>query len=104
MVGDNDEADDYALMGGVTAAFSGILAGMGLRNDSKDSSTISEESNGIVSRRMTLLANGDDVVPLDDGVAPKFIEIPKRTETEVLPLEEGVEVDGPYRPSSQYAV
>jgi len=100
-----DEANDYALMGGVTAAFGGIMSRMGLNpdDDASDSSTASDET-GVVSKRMNLLKNGDDVVPLEGGAAPQFIEIPKGNRApEPLPVDEGIEV-GPYRPSSQYAI
>ena len=98
---------NYALMGaGVTAAFAGIMARMGLSaNDGSDSSTASdgEGSSGVVSRRMNLLKNGDDVVPLE-GPAPRFIAIPKTYLQDPIPVEEGIEVAGPSRPSSHYAV
>ena len=103
---DNDgaTASDYALMGGVSAAFAGIMSRMGLSaNDGSDSSTASEGSSGVVSRRMNLLKNGDDVVPLE-GPNPKFIAIPKTFIPDPLPVEEGIEVSGPSRPSSHYAV
>lgn len=97
-------ASDYALMGGVSAAFAGIMSRMGLSaNDGSDSSTASEGSSGVVSRRMNLLKNGDDVVPLE-GPNPKFIAIPKTFIQDPLPVEEGIEVSGPSRPSSHYAV
>lgn len=105
-----DEAgasSDFALMGGVTAAFGGIMARMGLKSSqgSSGSSTASEET-GVVSKRMNLLRSGGDVEPLDGGgAAPAFIEIPHEMGTaDPLPVEEGVEIEGPYRPSSQYAI
>jgi len=79
------------------------MAKMGLKSDESDSSTASEES-GVVSKRMSLVQNGHDVVPLE-GPAPRFINIPKAPRApEMLPVEEGIEVEGPLRPSSQYGV
>ena len=102
--GEGASASDYALMGGVSAAFAGVMARMGLSaNDGSDSSTSSEGSSGVVSRRMSLLKNGDDVVPLE-GPNPKFIAVPKTFIPDPLPVEEGIEVSGPSRPSSHYAV
>jgi len=95
-------------MGAATAACGGILARMGLDTDDCDMSTASEEEDdeGIVSRRMNLLQNGGDVVPLDGGTKPSFVEIPHEMGMEqASPADDnGFEVDGPYRPSSQYAI
>jgi len=95
--GKTGEENDYALMGGMAAAFGGIMSRMGLnQDDGSDSSTASDET-GIVSRRMNLVKNGDDVVTLDGGVAPHFIEIPKGNNqlAEPLPVDGGIEVEGP---------
>lgn len=82
------------------------MSRMGLNSgDSTSGSSTASEETGVVSKRMNLLKNGDDVVPLDGGAAPQFIEVPKGNHVqEPLPVDEGIEVEGPYRPSSQYAI
>jgi hypothetical protein len=102
---------DYKLMG-MTAAFAGIMAKMGLKpstGSGEDSSTTSG-SSGIVSKRMSLLQKGDSssVVPERPAStrAPSFVAIRTRLEQDhdMQQADEGIEVEGPFRPSSQYAI
>ena len=100
------------LMGGLSAAFAGVMAKMGLKSAATDGS-VTSGSSGIVSKRMAMAQSGAVVMPLDDGgsVAPSFIEIPHESQSTrsmpvapgMLDVDEGVEVEGPYRPSASYA-
>jgi len=98
-------------MGGLGAAFAGIMARMGLKSRPTDGSITSGSSGISVSRRMAMAESGVDVTPLDGGVAPSFIEIPHErasarsypVDASIVNADQGVEVEGPYRPSSSYA-
>jgi hypothetical protein len=98
---------DYKLMGGMAAAFAGVMAKMGLKSSDEEAS-VTSGSSGIVSKRMSLLQNGAEVSPIYGGAAaPSFIDIPTDMDAsvpEMLEADEGIEVEGPYRPSTQYAV
>lgn len=96
---------DYKLMGGMTAAFAAVMAKMGMKPTPDDASTRSG-SSGAVSRRMSLLQKGGQVSTLQREASPSFIEIRKDFDAPrgMVDAVEGVEVDGPYRPSSHYAV
>jgi hypothetical protein len=102
---------DYKLMG-MTAAFAGVMAKMGLKSSAgsgEDSSTTSG-SSGIVSKRMSLLQKGDSPSVVSERPAttraPSFVAIRTRLEPDydMQQADEGIEVEGPFRPSSQYAI
>lgn len=99
---------DYMLMGGMTAALAGVMAKMGMKWKDDDESTTSGAS-GIVSKRMSLLQkSGGSVSSINSAQkAPSFINISNGqdyAEPELVEADEGIEVEGPYRPSSQYAI
>jgi hypothetical protein len=106
---------DYKLMGmtaAATAAFAGVMAKMGLKSSAgsgEDSSTTSG-SSGIVSKRMSLLQKGDSPSVVSERPAttraPSFVAIRTRLEPDydMQQADEGIEVEGPFRPSSQYAI
>lgn len=91
----------------MTAAFAGVMAKMGLKQSSGEDSSTTSGSSGIVSKRLSLLKNGGDVSPMDRGAqAPSFIEIQTDLDADhdMMIENESIEVEGPYRPSSQYAI
>ena len=98
---------NYKLMGGLTLALAGVMAKLGLKSKGDDSS-VTSGSSGIVSKRMSLLQRGEVVPPMNNAKeAPSFIEISKGHEyvqPEMVEADEGIEVEGPIRPSSQYAM
>ena len=98
---------DYKLMGGMSAAIAGVMMKMGLRPTSSDSGSVISGNTGIVSKRLNLLQNGADVTPMAaPAPRPSFIEIQNDLDYshDMTECDESVEVEGPYRPSSQYAL
>ena len=98
---------DYKLMGGMSAAIAGVMMKMGLRPTSSDSGSVVSGNTGIVSKRLSLLQNGADVTPIAaPAPKPSFIEIQNDLDYshDMIECDESVEVEGPYRPSSQYAL
>jgi hypothetical protein len=103
----------YMLMGtvGVGAAIAAAMARLGLKsNDDSSSTSGSSTGSGMVSKRMSLMKDAEELPRVDDSasVTPSFIEVRSSTrglgsETFVEDLN-GMEVQGPYRPSSNYAV
>ena len=112
-------------MGGLSAAVAGALARVGLGAGGGGSvdggGSTSGSSTGIVSRRLADVEQGRTVVPVQRQLSrPSFIEVPsdERTTSSVAPSvlacdqsvapsvagEVSVEVEGPHRPSSQYAI
>ena len=95
------------LMGGMAAAFAGVMAKMGMKSSPSEEGSTSSGSSGAVSKRLSLLQNGGDVAPMSRRApAPSFIEIRNELDLphDYLAEDESVEVEGPYRPSTQYAV
>lgn len=95
-------------MGGMSAAIAGVMMKMGLRpTTSSDSGSVVSGNTGIVSKRLSLLQNGADVTPIAaPAPKPSFIEIQNDLDYshDMIECDESVEIDGPYRPSSQYAL
>jgi hypothetical protein len=103
----SEKGNDYKLMGGMTAAFAGVMAKMGMKSSTGEDSSTTSGSSGIVSKRMSLLQNGGDTTSVGSKAkAPSFIEVPRGlgSDHDVIELDEGIEVEGPFRPSSQYAI
>jgi hypothetical protein len=101
------EGADYKLMGGMTAALAGVMAKMGMRSPSGEDTSTTSGNSGIVSKRLSLLQNGGDVSAMAaPSPKPAFIEIQNDLDYshEMMECDESVEVEGPYRPSSQYAL
>lgn len=99
------EGSDYKLMGGVSAALAGVMAKMGMRPSGEEAST--GGNSGIVSKRLNLLQNGADVASVAaPAPKPAFIEIQNDLDYshDMIECDESVEIEGPYRPSSQYAL
>lgn len=105
-------SSDFSLMGtvgtlGAGAAIAGVMARLGMKGGS-DGASVTSGSSGIVSRRMALLESDEPPPPVDTpSVAPSFIDIQSETESHwdesTVEMEEGVEIEGPFRPS-QYGV
>jgi hypothetical protein len=102
------EGGDYKLMGGMSAAIAGVMMKMGLRPTSpSESGSVVSGNTGVVSKRLSLLQNGADVTPMAaPAPKPSFIEIQNDLDYshDMIECDESVEVEGPYRPSSQYAL
>jgi hypothetical protein len=70
----------------------------------------SEKKAGAVSKRRRLIASGDDVLDITSAASsnPQFIEMRnlEQSPTNVSHVEEGggIEIEGPIRPSSYYAM
>jgi hypothetical protein len=103
-------SSNYLLMGtvGVSAAIAAAMARLGLKSND-DASATSDSSNGMVSKRMALMKDAEELPRVDDSsVTPSFVEV--RSSTRGLGTEtffedlNGMEVQGPYRPSTNYAV
>jgi hypothetical protein len=108
-----EASSKYMLMGaaGVGVAIAAAMSKLGLKS-TDDSSSTSGSNSGMVSKRskpVGLMQRSNDLPRVDDAsAAPSFIEI--RTSARGLGSEtfieehDGMEVQGPYRPSSNYAV
>ena len=84
------------------------MARLGMKQGGSDSGSVTSGSSGIVSRRMALLESSGPNASVDEpSVAPSFIDIQNETESHwdeaPVEAEEGIEVEGPFRPS-QYGV
>lgn len=88
------------------AAVAAMMARIGLKKHDDNAST-SGSSAGIVSQRMSQSVNGA-AIPLERNVTkPSFITIQSDATSTLGVIDdtnEGFEVDGPMRPSSQYAI
>lgn len=99
-------------MGGMTAAFAVLMAKMGMKQPpGVDDASTTSGSSGLVSKRMSLLQRGDAATvgsAAGSGTtrAPSFIAIQTGLDAEhdMMQADEGIEVEGPYRPSTQYAI
>ena len=92
-------------MGGMSVALAGVMAKMGMKPSGEDAST--GGNSGIVSKRLSLLQNGADVASVAaPAPKPSFIEIQNDLDYshDMIECDESVEIEGPYRPSSQYAL
>lgn len=98
------------LMGanGVGAAIAAAMSKLGLK--SYDDSSTTSGSSGIVSKRMGLMQEVDELPRISDEAseAPSFIEVHSchtgMGDETYMEAPDGMEVQGPYRPSSNYAV
>jgi hypothetical protein len=94
-------------MGGMAAAVAGVMAKLGMRSSSSEDGSVGSGNSGIVSKRLSLLKNGADVTPIAaPAPKPSFIDIQNDLDYshDMVECDESVEVEGPYRPSSQYAL
>jgi hypothetical protein len=94
-------------MGGMSAAIAGVMMKMGLRPATSETESVVSNNTGIVSKRLSLLQNGADVTPMAaPAPKPSFIEVQNDFDYahDLDECDESVEVEGPYRPSSQYAL
>lgn len=100
---------------GFLAAGAGLagVAGMAAGRSQSTRSVASDNLSGSVSRRILSLEAGDDMsAPYfrqDEGEHPVFVNIPNDGQSVVsssptlIEGADGIEIEGPYRPSSNYA-
>jgi hypothetical protein len=100
---------NYMLMGGMGAAVAGMMTRMGLKPKTDGEETVASKGSGMVSQRMSQAQNGSVSLSRSPSVKkPAFIEIPGdgsvMSHTDLIDVEEGIEVEGPFRPSTSYAI